>query len=526
MSAAIILAGGQATRLGPLASQLNKCLVTVGQQPMLVHQVRALQRAGVDYVTVVTSSASAGQVASVAYAAFSGLPIHIHVTVQTEGQSPVDALVDGLAWQLKHGIIGSTYVLDADTLIDHVPTAAGTWAHCVEYAGPDGGRAWCTRERNGTWTERSAFTDELIHTGLAHIESNVAAYRELAPKRMVGAAMLPAHAMTYLHAVPNLEDCNWQDVGDLRAIAAARRDRYIARSFNHLRLDDDGVVWKSGEVADEIEYYRRLPSCAERLFPRTFIKDGMNTTYGVEHIDQPTLAELWLYWPAPITTWVGILEDLCTRVDRSLWSQPAQLDPATCAKMYARQPKERLTHWRDHILYSTLVINGYQCVAGWDLLHALSPKIHALCKAAIPGMIHGDLNFNNILWSLTTGQPKLLDPRGSFGGQVGCTGDVHYDMAKLRYSYHGGFPAITHGLVNVEEFRPGEYMMQLGPERYTSANTPAATAQLDAVIGRYADIEKVKLVEVLLFLAGAPLHDPTESIPLYLRGVQLAQELL
>jgi NDP-sugar pyrophosphorylase family protein len=41
-----ILAGGLATRLGPLAGEIPKCLVDVAGRPFAVHQIQLLQRAG------------------------------------------------------------------------------------------------------------------------------------------------------------------------------------------------------------------------------------------------------------------------------------------------------------------------------------------------------------------------------------------------------------------------------------------------------------------------------------------------
>ena len=51
---AIILAAGQGSRLLPITATRPKCLVQIGAQSLLVHQLRALAAAGVAKVTVVT----------------------------------------------------------------------------------------------------------------------------------------------------------------------------------------------------------------------------------------------------------------------------------------------------------------------------------------------------------------------------------------------------------------------------------------------------------------------------------------
>jgi choline kinase len=51
---AIVLAAGEGTRLRPYTLDRPKCLVELGGKPLLVHQVEALETAGVEAITVVT----------------------------------------------------------------------------------------------------------------------------------------------------------------------------------------------------------------------------------------------------------------------------------------------------------------------------------------------------------------------------------------------------------------------------------------------------------------------------------------
>jgi glucose-1-phosphate thymidylyltransferase len=52
----VILAGGMATRLGPLARAVNKHLLPLGREPMVGRAIRALAEAGVEEAMVVTGS--------------------------------------------------------------------------------------------------------------------------------------------------------------------------------------------------------------------------------------------------------------------------------------------------------------------------------------------------------------------------------------------------------------------------------------------------------------------------------------
>ena len=52
----------------------------------------------------------------------------------------------------------------------------------------------------------------------------------------------------------------------------------------------------------------------------------------------------------------------------------------------------------------------------------------------IPSFIHGDLQFDNVLYNHQTDSFVLLDWRQDFGGVVEY-GDMYYDIAKMRGNY-------------------------------------------------------------------------------------------
>ena len=122
---------------------------------------------------------------------------------------------------------------------------------------------------------------------------------------------------------------------------------------------------------------------------------------------------------------------------------------------------------------------------------------------------HGDLNFSNILYSLNTGMIKLIDPRGDH------LVPFLYELAKLRYSYHGGFTAITHGLAT----RQGSQVTLL-PRRDIEVQA------LDDVLSEYVSLDLLTVCEGCLLVAGAPLHDGEESEQLFWRGVELLSSVL
>lgn len=64
---AVILAGGQATRLRPHTDRVPKALVQVGDRPILVHQVTWLAEAGITEVIVSCGYRGAAQCSGVQF---------------------------------------------------------------------------------------------------------------------------------------------------------------------------------------------------------------------------------------------------------------------------------------------------------------------------------------------------------------------------------------------------------------------------------------------------------------------------
>ena len=494
----IVLAGGRATRLGPLAAQMNKSLVTVGQRPMLVHQVLQLQRAGCIEVIVVVSPDQERQVRDVVKRA--GLP-NVHVTQQPRAAGPADALLHGV-----HEVHdeGDVIVLLADTFLEDedLPSEAET----VVVAPAPVTRRWCG------W-QGSRYVDDLFLQG-QHVL--VGAYRFASAEdvhRAITAGIITGREgefemAEFLNAyrrgrLREQVATTWRDVGDLAALAHARRENNITRSFNELQVSNAGLVTKvtpnraECRFMHEVRHQQRDGRPLGTLYPTVY--DAKFDSYTVEHVDLPTLAELWLYWPGGVDVWTHIIGTLLHKMRAFHWNDGLEVDARPSFKL----AHERWKSWSHPIQREDpLIINGRKLQAGNLLINRL---VHDLERQEWgSARAHGDLNFTNVLWSLATSNFKLLDPRG----------DVHYrgyDLAKLRYSWNGGFPAITHGLFDVE----GEgdtWNLNIWPDRTEEG------ASLDKLLGSLHGLD------ALLMLNGAALHTGDEQLALYLRAVEVANE--
>jgi hypothetical protein len=508
---AIIIAGGRATRLGPLTAQMNKALVSVGQRPMIVHQLELLRRVGVRSVAVVVSPESRLQVQDVVTRSHAGLTdLHITYPVQHSPNGPADAV--------KTGVISfddwddETLVIMADTFIDESLAVPGDW---IGVGRAPSSRQWCFDAGEGDFVEglATAGTDVTIgvyrftNTKELYHAADYAIIRHRQDREAPMAALLNEYVYRVKITQPVRFD-SWLDVGDVPALQAARRKRFITRDFNHLELTDDGRIIKRGvgpEFEREARFYRWLDETdvpGLLFYPRLtdyHEENGTPVMLGLEHVDMPTLAELYLYWPGTPDMWSDILSGIFTQLNRKLWKR---LDLTTnWAKVqYQAKPLRRLHE------------AGMETPGLQELVNDLYEFIKRDYRNPVMVYGHGDLNWGNILYSLNTGALKLVDPRGD------TSVDLAYEIAKVRYSYRDHFCSITHGL-----FETKGGVTTFGPQRAEES------AAMDKVVARHfpgIPLSVITAIEATLFLSALPLHPEHQRDALLQQALHLAEEVI
>lgn len=469
----LILAGGHGTRLSLLNGHGSKALVPVGQRPHLIHQVELLRDAGCHRIVVVTSFETDRDVDSVIRR--SGLR-GVTTTMQNSGRrGPVGALHSGL---MHANTSDGVHVLMADTYLSEPLQVADKLAVTVGVANAPASRSWA-------YSGGKVWVDDFAPRGT---EVTIGAYYIPEPVSAIAASNTsPTHSeipMSYwlnkMQTVTAKYD-TWQDLGDIEALQRARTSLFMARDHNGIEMLHPGVLEKTGKVAGEYEWLHTHRDTG--MVPRVWESEHTDG-YCVEQIDMPNLSELWLYREGRPDTWAYILKSVMAQLQDHLWANyPDQL---SSEEWFQGKAIERLPQAE------------FDTTAALNLLHSLPSPLPKKLDAIVG---HGDLNFNNIFYSLSTGAIKLIDPRGDWG-----IPDL-YELAKLRYSYHGGFSAITHNL-----HTHGRIMPYRDPE----------IKAMDEVLFTYGYTEKqLTYAEACIMLAGVPLHSGKEARGLYNRGLEL-----
>lgn len=328
----------------------------------------------------------------------------------------------------------------------------------------------------------------------------------------------------------------WSDLGHLDTATQIRTRLIGAREFNALSIDEHrGLITKKSrhavKILQEINYYHKLPRPLSIYFPRLHdFSVGGETSYTMEFYSYRTLSEYFVFFDFPISAWKKILGRLLAVHAEFTSYTSTPVAPQAVYDFYVGKLLARMEKIPEgspiHALVEAegVMVNGIH-YHGWKhYLPQIQAAVTKLAEHCVPGVVHGDMCFSNILYDPQTSLVKLIDPRGDFFTE-GCHGDPRYDLAKLLHSFHGGYDYILQEMYELTTHRDGSYEFRLfqSPEAALLANRLIEwmSTQLNY------DMRELLLLESLLFLSMLPLHkdDSVRQKALYIRGIQILHEV-
>ena len=326
----------------------------------------------------------------------------------------------------------------------------------------------------------------------------------------------------------------WHDVGHIENYFTTKQFMLKARYFNSLQLDNSSkIVTKMSENAEklinEIHWYKNIPDEISELTPKILDSEiSDNPFLKLEYVGLPTLAEIWLYSEFSNDFWFKIIEKLFEILDKfNKYSENVTIQEYN--SIYFEKTVERVNElinsdslFKKIFNQEFIFINGKK-FRNWHLIKdQLELKINELFDKEDNCLIHGDLCFSNILYDSENENFKLIDPRGKWGHDV--YGDIKYDVAKIRHSVVGGFDTITNGLYSaIYNETDGIFTDVYKPKNYGGV-----CEKLDLRIKERWNLDKIKIIEGLLFISMLPLHKDhfERQLALYSIGIQRLNEVL
>ena len=325
----------------------------------------------------------------------------------------------------------------------------------------------------------------------------------------------------------------WHDVGHLENYFLTKQFLLKARYFNSLEFDDLAeIVTKKSEnkekLINEINWYEKIPKEILKLVPKILDSNVYDNPYiKLEYIKYPTLADIWLYSNFSSDFWIKIIDDLFEIVNKfNRYYEDVTIQEYN--SIYFEKTIQRIDEliksnylFKEIFHKNFILINGKE-FKNWSVIKdEIKLKINDLYKKEDNCIIHGDLYFSNILYDSKNKNFKLIDPRGKWG--QGISGDIKYDIAKIRHSVVGGFDTVTNGLYSATYDEKNGIIF----DTHKPKNYQMICQKLDSQIKQRWNLDGIKLIEGLLFISMLPLHKDNleRQFAFYSIGIQRLNEI-
>ena len=289
-------------------------------------------------------------------------------------------------------------------------------------------------------------------------------------------------------------DIGWDDVGTIGNYREIM-NRYEAYDFsktNEFLYIVNGKVIKffaDNNVADKRV---QRASMNQKVFP--LIKKQVHQFYAYDFHPGKTLYE---------ENNTLILKNLLDWLNLNLWKTPITSNDemlAICQKFYKEKTLNRLEIFGKKYPGSDIEskVNSITVPSISDLMERVPWET---LYDGIPCFLHGDLQFDNILFDQATENFLLLDWREDFGGCLEF-GDIYYDYAKLNGGILLNYDYIKANLLQFEE-NGDEIFFDFAQRR----NSYVYEEILHNFIRKNGhELNKVRLLVPLIYLNMSPLH--------------------
>ncbi|HIJ85746.1 MAG: hypothetical protein HW380_1403 [Magnetococcales bacterium] len=500
-----ILTAGKGTRMGPFANIINKALLPLAHKAMISHIIEGFPTGTEFIVALGHQSQQVRDYLAMAHPDVSFVYVEVDL-LEGPGSGPGYSL--GCC---KKHCQRPFYFVACDTLFTshQLDTHDDNWIGVAavdpnvsdQYCNIalDGDRVVGIRDKQKSDSSYRAFVGHMFIRDYENfwqaLESNVSIQSELQI----------SNGLKGLINGQGLKAClgQWTDVGTFEKFRQAveeRTDYDFSKTneflyfVNHrvIKFFADAKIIKGRveKVGFRPSVFPEIHSVAEQFYGYDLIPG--ETLYARNN---PELFKSFLAW-----------------LSKELW-KPVAVDPEKMKKMcrsfYHTKTMERLAAFEKKYpgyVYPKTV-NGEKILPVREIFERLDWD--SLFVGA-PVFIHGDLQFDNVIYDKSKERFVLLDWRQDFSGEV-AVGDLYYDLSKMMGGIILNYDYIKANLFQVEE--NGTDMIVDFARRYNCLNYEKIFE--DFIIAQKLDLSKVRLLIGLIYLNMSPLHHPPFDRALY-----------
>jgi hypothetical protein len=343
----------------------------------------------------------------------------------------------------------------------------------------------------------------------------------------------------YTQSYPLKRVCvqGWLDFGHVNTFFRSRAHVTTQRAFNHLKIQDHRVQ-KSGHPSKKIEaearWFHGLPSSLRTYTPQLLHlgadqKGGFS--YELEYLCLAPLNELYVHGANPTSFWQRLFLHLrrwfgasseALALSDAVWIQ-VRRDTQQLLEDKTRERVALYLEQRGLSGFAPISLNGKPLPCLTDIVDTCIAR--SQMGTVMPGVLHGDLCFSNVLFDSRADRIKIIDPRGmSYDGSMRHAGDLRYDLAKLTHSVCGYYDFIIADAFDIDTYNGLDFELTLHvDERVEQINQLFRSLPM---LGTLAPRDVMPQV-VLLFFSMLPLHadSPRRQRALLANGLRLFAEM-
>jgi hypothetical protein len=240
---------------------------------------------------------------------------------------------------------------------------------------------------------------------------------------------------------------HWLDFGNINSFFKSRTKRQHTRIFNSLSFNADILIkksQKSDKIIAEYNWYSNLPQELNKFTPKIISsKLGKNAYYEMEYLYGVPLNEILIFGNQDEIFWNKIFVFIKNYFAKSVFNSTSNQFKTKNEREYLIEKKTKL-RWNQFSESNNDIeivkLNNDEYHINKIINECISLSYNL---PSIPGYLHGDLCFSNIIYLSNSDNIKVIDPRGfiSQNHEVYCS-DLIYDVAKLSHSVIGGYDFI------------------------------------------------------------------------------------
>lgn len=488
MLTVLILAAGYGRRMGPFARMVNKGLIPYDNKPLISH---IMEKFDADTKFVIACGHMGQQVKDYVSAVHTDKQIvYVDIPDYAEGTTGPATTIQHCA---KH-ITGSFFWLSCDTLFDFdiskhfdhnwigVHPVDSTIAQDYCWVEREGESITAIKNKQPSKLAVDAFIGLMYCTDTTYIDNLKAVNAKEAYEGFNDNLKLQAHTVR-----------GWKDFGTYDKWVELSRDLKEV-SFpkpNELFYHDNNKIVKFtvDSVLTDKKANRALlnPVC----MPDGIRRSGQFLVYN--YVDGDII-----YSQLDSMLMFKLLEWSHNDLWKPKWFPNTE---QICKDFYYKKTKDRLAQFR--VKYSDwsepCTVNGvpvrsidyYLDKIDWDWL----------CKTTQWAFIHGDFQFENVIYNPESDKFTCIDWRTDFGGD--SYGDLYYDLAKMLGGILLDYQAVKADKLEYTEESDNATLNDCGIEH---AQIYSAMIE-DYCKEKDLDFNKVKLLVPIIYLNMSPLHD-------------------